>query len=88
MERFIKTYTKKKTLLGLALGMCEGTSKLSKCSSSVYECKSKVNEVLGWYLYQRGSDKRENSCPSSNKNPQPLDPHRVVERGEHGAKGI
>ena len=47
MERFIKTYTKKKTLLGLALGMCEGTSKLSKCSSSVYECKSKVNEVLG-----------------------------------------
>ena len=38
MEMFIKTYTKKKTLLGLALGMCEGTSKLSKCASSVYEC--------------------------------------------------
>ena len=38
MERIIKTYAKKKTLLGLALGICEGTSKLNKCTSSVYEC--------------------------------------------------
>ena len=38
MEIFIKTYAKKKTLLGLALGIYEGTSKLNKCASSVYEC--------------------------------------------------
>ena len=38
MERFIKTDAKKKTLLRLALGICEGTSKLNKCVSSVYEC--------------------------------------------------
>ena len=38
MERLIKTNTKKKTLFGLALGMYEGTSKLSKCASLVYEC--------------------------------------------------
>ena len=38
MKRFIKIYTKKKTLLGLALGRCEGTSKMSKFAGSVYEC--------------------------------------------------
>ena len=37
MKRFVKTYTKKKTLLELALGRCEGTSKLGKFASSVYE---------------------------------------------------
>lgn len=67
MERFIKTYAKKKTLLGLALGICEGTSKLNKCASSVYECSSEVNEVFRQYLYQREGDKQENSRPSSNK---------------------
>ena len=38
MKRFIKTYVKKRTLLGLALGVCEGTSKLGKFTGSVYEC--------------------------------------------------
>ena len=38
MERFIKNYMKKKTILELALSMCEGTSELDKCASSVYEC--------------------------------------------------
>ena len=38
MERFVKTYLKKKTLLGLALGICEGTSEVNKCTSSVYKC--------------------------------------------------
>ena len=37
MERFMKTYTKKKTLLGLALSRCEGMSKLGKFAGSVYE---------------------------------------------------
>ena len=32
------TYEKKKTLIGLALGICEDTSKLNKCASLVYEC--------------------------------------------------
>ena len=33
----MKTYTKKKTLLGLAFGRCEDTSKLGKFASLVYE---------------------------------------------------
>ena len=37
MGRFMKTYTKKKTLFGLALSRCEGTSKLGKFVGSVYE---------------------------------------------------
>ena len=47
-----------------------------------------MNEVFGQYLYQREGDKRENSRPSSNKNPQSLDPHRAIESGEHGATEI
>ena len=39
MKRFKKTYTKKETLLRLAL--------------EIYECKSEVNEVFKQYLYQR-----------------------------------
>ena len=35
MKRFIKTYTKKKTLFGLALRRCEGMSKLGKFAGSV-----------------------------------------------------
>ena len=46
MERFKNTYAKKKTLLGLALDICESTSEVS-------ECKSEVNEVFKQYLYQR-----------------------------------
>ena len=38
MKRFIKTYIYKKTILELAFGMCEGTSKLKKYASSMYEC--------------------------------------------------
>ena len=39
MKRLIETYVKKGTnLLGLAFGICEGTSSLSKFASSVYEC--------------------------------------------------
>ena len=56
MERFIKTYTKKKTLLRLALGICEGTSELNKCANEVNECKSGVNGVPKQYLYERESD--------------------------------
>ena len=33
----MKTYTKKKTLIGLALGRCECKSKLGKFASSVSE---------------------------------------------------
>ena len=33
----MKTYTKKKTLIELALGRCECTSKLGKFASTVYE---------------------------------------------------
>ena len=46
MRRFKKTYAKKETLLGLALGIYE-------CASEVNECKSEVNEVFEQYLYQR-----------------------------------
>ena len=67
MEKFVKTYAKKKSLIGQALEICEGTSRLNKCASSVCECKSEVNEVFGQYLYQKESDKQENSCLSSNK---------------------
>ena len=35
MGIFMKTYTKKKTLFGLALNRCEGTSKLGKFVGSV-----------------------------------------------------
>ena len=38
MERFVKTYAKKKSLLGQALGIYEGTSRLNKCARSVCEC--------------------------------------------------
>ena len=39
MKKFIKTYVKKGTdLLGLALGICEGTSSLGKFAGSIYEC--------------------------------------------------
>ena len=34
----MKTYAKKKTLIGLAFGRCEDTSKLGKFVGSVYEC--------------------------------------------------
>ena len=34
----MKTYAKQKTLLELALGICEGTSKLGKFAGSMYEC--------------------------------------------------
>ena len=38
MKRFIKTYVKKGIdLLGLALGIYEGTSSLGKFASSMYE---------------------------------------------------
>ena len=47
-----------------------------------------MNEVFGQYLYQREGDKWENSYLSSNKNPSPLDPHRAIEHGEHGAVEI
>ena len=53
MERFIKTYAKKKTLLGLAFGIYEGTSALNKCASEVNECKSGVNGAFKRYLYKR-----------------------------------
>ena len=53
MEMFIKTYAKKKTLLGLAFGIYEGTSALNKCASEVNECKSRVNGVFKRYLYKR-----------------------------------
>ena len=46
MERFKKTYVKKKTLLGLALDICEGISEVN-------ECKSEVKEMFKQYLYQR-----------------------------------
>ena len=36
--KIYKDLQKKKTLIELALGICEGTSKLNKCASSVYEC--------------------------------------------------
>ena len=67
MERFIKTYAKKKTLLGLALGICEGTSKLNKCASEVNECKSGVSGAFKRYLYEKERDERENSRPGSSK---------------------
>ena len=39
MKRFIKIYVKKRTgLLGLALGICKGTSSLGKFAGLVYEC--------------------------------------------------
>ena len=53
MERFIKTYAKKKTFLGLAFGIYEGTSALNKCTSEVNECKSGVNGAFKRYLYKR-----------------------------------
>ena len=37
MGIFMKTYTKKKSLFGLALNRCEGTSKLGKFVGSVYK---------------------------------------------------
>ena len=37
-------------------------------------------------IYMRERDKRESSRPSSKQNPQPLDLHRAIERGEHGAQ--
>ena len=66
MEMFIKTYAKKKTLLGLAFGIYEGTSALNKCASEVNECKSGVSGAFKRYLYEKERDERENSCPSSN----------------------
>ena len=47
MEKFVKTYAKKKSLLRQALEICEGTSRLNKCASSMCECSSEVNEVFG-----------------------------------------
>ena len=38
MEMFVKTYAKKKSLLRQALGICEGTIRLNKYTSSVCEC--------------------------------------------------
>ena len=45
MRRFKKTYAKKETLLGLALGIYE-------CASEVNECKSEVNNLVNQYLFQ------------------------------------
>ena len=47
MERFVKTYAKKKGLLGQAHEICEGTSRLNKCASLVCECYGKENEEFG-----------------------------------------
>ena len=44
MKRFKKTYTKKETLLRLALDIYE-------CKSEVNECKSQAIEVFKRYLY-------------------------------------
>ena len=66
MERFIKASAKKKTLLGLALRICEGTSELNKCTSEVNECKSGMNGAFKQYLYERERDEQENSHLSSN----------------------
>ena len=40
----MKTYTKKRTLLGLALSRCEGTNEVGKFASSVYKRKSEMND--------------------------------------------
>ena len=50
---FVKTYAKKKTLLGLALDICEGTSEVNECTSEVNQYKSEVNKAIKQYLYQR-----------------------------------
>ena len=61
------TYVKQETLLELALGVYECKGSVYECKGLVYECYSEVNEVFGKYLYQKDSDERENSYPSSNK---------------------
>ena len=41
MERFVKTYAKKKGLLGQAHEICEGTSRLNKCQVRCVSAKVK-----------------------------------------------
>ena len=66
MKRFKKTYAEKKTLLKLALNICEDMSESNKCASEVNECESGVIKAFKWYLYKRERDGREYSRLSSN----------------------
>ena len=50
MERFKNTYTEKKVILKLALGIGEGTSELNKCTSEVNDCKSGASGSFKRYL--------------------------------------
>ena len=38
VQRFVKTYRKKESILRQAFGICSGTSKLGKLAGSVYVC--------------------------------------------------
>ena len=51
------------------------------------KCKSEVKEVYGHYLYQRGGQVGKFPLEFQ-QNPQPLDPHYVVEHRGHRAAEI
>ena len=63
MKGFKKTYAKKKTLLKLALNICEDMSELNKCTSEVNECESGVIKASKWYLYKRERERWEGIFP-------------------------
>ena len=69
----MKTYRKKKILLGQSLGICEGTIELGKFVGSVYESSSEVNAKVRWVIdlgsiyIKKESYERENSHPGSSK---------------------
>ena len=58
-----KDLRKKKTLLGLALSICQGTSELNKCAREVNECKSGMNGAFKRYLYERERERRAGKFP-------------------------
>ena len=69
----MKTYRKKKILLGQSLGICEGTIELGKFVGSVNESSNEVNAKVRWVIdlgsiyIKKESYERENSHPSSSK---------------------